>query len=354
LGGQWTFDDPANLFAATRGETLVPVESGGAIVPIDGPSAIDRAIRIPKGSYLRCKHGLKATEGYSRINQYSIIFDVRIPEIGPVYSFINMRDGYGTPTQDADFFVRSTTGEIGVSTTLGYSVFRMTPGVWSRVMLSVDLISNRVSYYVNGISMRDVTVSGQINGRWSLSTEGCLLFADDNGDDATIDVANVQFITGIPTAWEINRLGGVGIRQYDDKAKWKIAEFSTSNAANPPTYAIDGITTNFYHSLWPNTVPREHHITFDLQEAKKISAITYHGRLSTSLHPSIYNTIVFYVSNDLVNWTYLGGNPRLTDANMEIGETYCDPSAPPGRYLKMSQPDQLSLLIGEVYVFGPK
>jgi hypothetical protein len=353
INAQWTFDSPANLFAATRGEALEPVETGGAIVSVDGPSATDKAIRIPQGSYLRCKHGLAATAGSSRVNKYSVIFDVRIPAIGPSYSFLNMRDGYGVPTQETDFSVDAN-GALG--TTLGFTVFRMTPGVWERVMLTVDLTSNLVRYYVNGISMilptGNISANNQLNNeRLSLSTDGCLLFA---GSGATIDVANVQFLSDIPTAWEITRLGGVGIRQYDDKSKWKIADFSESNAANPPAFAIDGNTTNFYHSLWPNEVPQEYHLTIDLIEAKKISAVTFHGRLHNSNHPAIYNTIAFYVSNDLVNWTYLGGNPRLTDANNEIGEVYCDPSAPSGRYLKMSQTDQLALLIGEVYVFGPK
>jgi hypothetical protein len=371
INAEWTFDNPTDLFAAARGGVaLVPVETGGAITSIAGPSATDKAIRIPAGSYLKCKHGLSATAGMTRVTKYSVIFDVRLPSLGATYGLLDIHDGYGTPTvsstgdANVDYIpdIRVLpTGGITMQNNGWSSIYKMVSGGWSRVMLTVNIAGNAIRYYVDGI---DLPASfgnvgpgtGEIlNPRLTLDPDGCLLFA--GGSDA-IEVANVQFLSEIPSAWEILRLGGVGIRQYTDKGNWKIADASSTNANQGPSLAIDGLLGqwDFMHTTWPNTVPQDFFIIVDFSNAKKVSAVIAQGRQVSGMSPCISNFNV-QISNDLVNWTLLGSNMNMDFQPFEKGEIYCDPSAPAGRYLKFTQlahEVNLAMLINEIFIFGPK
>ena len=53
--GEWRFDEPANLGAATIGNPLVPY--GDKFTAVSGPTDTDGAVRVGVGSYYILTHG---------------------------------------------------------------------------------------------------------------------------------------------------------------------------------------------------------------------------------------------------------------------------------------------------------
>jgi hypothetical protein len=296
IASWWTFDDPANLFAAKNGVALEAVETGGAITSVAGPTATDRAIRIPKGSYLRCKHGILPL-GSDKINTYSVAFDVKIPETGKMYSLLSTRNGYGTPTEAADISINND-GKIGVAA-MGFSGFRTNAGRWTRIVLVADLTNNFYVYYADGLRIREGSISGGADGRFSLLPEGCLLFADNNGQDNELDVANIQFFGLKLSEYEIRKLGGVTIREFE-KTGWSVPSFSSLNDGNV-SYIIDNDPLTFAAD-WNSSTTRVKYYNIDMTKEQEIHAIAFHGRLYETWYTEMRHVDVF-AGNDNSTWT---------------------------------------------------
>ncbi|MDP4184800.1 MAG: metallophosphoesterase, partial [Bacteroidota bacterium] len=206
LKGRWTFDDASNHLKAVVGEDL---KLNGSDQPaIDGPTTADKAVRIGKGSYLSCTHNISANGSGNNVNRYSLLIDFRIAFLGQYYSFFQTNPANN---DDADFCVNPN-GNIGIAT-LGYSSFSVTPGQWYRMVVTVDM-GAAINTYIDGnlINKGNMTQSTTaVDGRWSLSPStalnNVLLFADDNGEDNDIDVAQVAIFDKPLSETEITALG---------------------------------------------------------------------------------------------------------------------------------------------------
>jgi len=182
----WLFDDPVDMGKAEIGEDLILI--GSEFVSVDGPQSGNKAMRIAKGNHLEAFHGIEPNGGGTKVNEYTIMIDFKIPQLGLWYSF------YQTDldnSSDAELFI-NTSGAIGVGTT-GYSGNVVNPDNWFRLVISVKT-GEWFRFYLDGELIRDVTdLSGiVVDDRFAL-LEKVILFGDNDGDDAEMDVAEVAF-----------------------------------------------------------------------------------------------------------------------------------------------------------------
>ncbi len=197
LSGRWTFDNTSDLLHATVGNDLVLT---GTHTVVPGPVAGDGAVAIDAGSYYTCTHGIPANGGGSLVNEYSIMFDVMIEDPTEYHCFFQTNQ---SNSNDGDMFF-NTNSQIGISAT-GYSGFSARAKQWYRVVITVDNGSS-LRYYVDGKLVLDGT-SQTVDGTYSLDPT-LLFFADDNGEDNLINVAQVAIFNTSLTASLVSGLGG--------------------------------------------------------------------------------------------------------------------------------------------------
>lgn len=202
----WLFDDPSNLLKADVGQDLVtgwrenvsprvthiPSPNGmTGFTSIAGPSipANNKAVTVDKWSFFVANHGISPNGGGKRVNVYTLMIDFRVPKLGVWYTFLQTTP---TDSDDGDIFI-NTSGAIGSSAT-GYSTSGVTANTWQRLVVSVKLGDKGwMKYYLNGnlvLSDTDMTKFPIDVARYSLDSK-IILFGDDDGDDAAIDVAEV-------------------------------------------------------------------------------------------------------------------------------------------------------------------
>ncbi|RJP22515.1 MAG: hypothetical protein C4527_21675 [Candidatus Omnitrophota bacterium] len=204
--GSWDFDDSNNPLRATIGEDLALV---GLHTSIPGLNAADGAVAIGTGNYYIAYHGIAPNGGGGYVNQYTLVFDVKLPELGVWYSLFNTNE---SNANDGDGWINPT-GQIGVGAT-GYSERTITAGLWHRIAIAVDLAAGTIDYYLNGEPIHHGT--GQaLDGRFSLysindSTPWLLLFADNDGEDSAIYVSKVSVYDVALPADQVAALKGAG------------------------------------------------------------------------------------------------------------------------------------------------
>lgn len=198
--GSWDFETPADLLRPTAGRPLGLVGSHTAVA---GPRTGDRAVRIGPGSHYECDHRIAPGAGQDRVNRYSLLIDFRLPAVGPWYCFFQTDAANVT---DGDCFVRAGDGAIGVGQS-GYSTRGIEADRWYRLVVAVDAAAGTYRLYVDG----DLWLDGNpppVDGRFSLEPT-LLLFADEDGEDAALDVARVAIYDVCLTEAEVVTLGGV-------------------------------------------------------------------------------------------------------------------------------------------------
>ncbi|MGQ9589055.1 MAG: metallophosphoesterase [Planctomycetota bacterium] len=211
--GLWTFDDPANPLAAAIGEDLV---LAGTHTTIAGTTEADGAVRIGPGSYYRARHGILPSPG-PYVNAYAFLFDFRVPAIGAWYAFFQTNS---SNANDADCFAR-TDGALGVGAT-GYSAARISAGTWTRMVVTVDNVRGIYEIWLDGERIL-AGIPQAVDGRFSLDPE-VLFFADENGEDGTIDVATLAVYDRALSSSEIAHLGGPGVFDPENRPPTVIAE----------------------------------------------------------------------------------------------------------------------------------
>ncbi len=205
LVGLWKFENQANLLQATVGNDLVMGGTPAVWNQVAGPSANDAAIATTRYSHFICNHGIEANgNGGARVNKYSLLIDFKVSDLTQWRSFLQTNFGNGT---DGDLFVRRAAGTLGVAS-LTYSYSAVKPNEWYRMVFNVDS-GNKINIYIDG-SLWNVGNIDTIDGRFSLDTNGVLLFADENGEDYPMDVANVAVFNRPLSENEIFDLGGYG------------------------------------------------------------------------------------------------------------------------------------------------
>ena len=194
---EWNFDTAANLTLATIGSDLVLV---GTNTAIEGPSPDDGAVTIGVGSHYKFTHGISPAAGQDYINKYSILFDIRVPDVN---SWRSLFQANGANTDDGELFVRNTGGTIGLNAT-GYSSKTLLPDEWYRLVMVVDN-GTEYSLYLDGVKILNGNAQ-TIDSRFGLR-ESILLFGDNDGEDYPTDVARVSFYDSPLSQSEVEALG---------------------------------------------------------------------------------------------------------------------------------------------------
>ena len=202
--GWWKFDDPANLTAAEAGYGSA-LELTGTQTAIAGPTVSNGAVTVPKGSYYKMTHGIAANGGGTKVNQFTLMFDFKINATA-WHNFFQTDSTAGA--SDGDLFI-NTSNLIG-TWALGYSDASVVNGTWYRLIVACDN-THSFKTYLDGQLLKDGVVSGMdmIDGRYSLRPF-LLLFADDDGDDGDIDVAEIAIWDHALSASEVLAYGSVG------------------------------------------------------------------------------------------------------------------------------------------------
>ncbi|MDR1681739.1 MAG: Ig-like domain-containing protein [Prevotellaceae bacterium] len=192
--GHWKFEG-ADLRTATTGQALVYGKGGGAgievptadasgFTSINGPKADNKAVRIAKGYFFRAAHGLTAPQGYPVVPEYTLMFDFRIPATGSWYTFFQTEM---TNSSDGEVFIRPA-GNIGVGST-GYSEATVSPNEWHRLVVSGKYGDGGwYNYYLDGALVHTAVVADE---RFGLDLSYIYLLADNDGDDADIDISEI-------------------------------------------------------------------------------------------------------------------------------------------------------------------
>ena len=197
--GYWTFDNSSDIEEANVGNNL---ELFGTQLAVPGPIEGDGATRIGLDSYYKCTHNIDANGGGTAVNEYSLLIDFKLPEIGQYYCFYQTNIDNAN---DGEIFINPS-GHVGISETY-YSYCILDPGEWYRLVISVDL-GNHFRYYIDGNLVLEGT-SQNIDGRFSLDPF-FYWFRDDNNEDNEFDVAAAAIFDNPLNASEISTLGGYG------------------------------------------------------------------------------------------------------------------------------------------------
>ena len=207
--GRWTFDNPNNLLAGTGAPTIVPVKSDAVttpvdpaqigIVPIKGPSDGNGAIAVPKSADFLLSTKISGEQSTT----YSLLYDVKLEDVDGYKSLLQCDP---TNTKDGGLFFKNN--QLGRGGVFGYNGEFQT-NTWYRVLFVMEG-GGKATLYVNGEKLADN--GGNIDYTLGLFTLGkeALLFADEDGEEGLVDVAEIRFFDKSLTADEAKALGGVG------------------------------------------------------------------------------------------------------------------------------------------------
>jgi hypothetical protein len=176
--GLWEFADPADLGRATVGNDLTL--AGAGIVASDGGAL------VPKSQYLLCDHGLAASRGGNKVNEYTLLIEFKVASLGQWYTF--MQSDLAN-SSDGSFFI-NTSGSVGKGS-IGYAG-AVTAGEWQRYCVTVRCggADQSITQYLNGVQVNANSTQGLDSG-FALDVNGLILFGDNDGDDGDITVRKV-------------------------------------------------------------------------------------------------------------------------------------------------------------------
>ncbi len=196
--GWWKFDDKSNILKAEVGTDLT---YQGSFSVVEGSKTNDYAVSIGKGSHFKMNHGITPSLGIL-VNEYTISIDFRVSSIGLWYSFFQTSP---TNSNDGDCFI-NTSGNIGVAAT-GYSAYSVKPNEWYRLVVAVKN-GTQYKYYLDGQLLHAGTTQA-VDGRFSLD-KTLLMFADEDGEDNTIECTELSIWDTALSAADISILSGYG------------------------------------------------------------------------------------------------------------------------------------------------
>jgi hypothetical protein len=243
--GWWKFDNAADLLAATIGS---PLTLTGSQESVAGPETGNLATLIGLESYLTMAHGIGANGGGTLVNEYSLQFDVSIPE-GLLWHALYQT----TPdnSDDAEMFI-NTDNYLG-AWRCGYSTNAIEPGTWYRIIVSVKN-PEFFRIYVDGILWVEGTPQ-PLDDRDALQSL-LLIFADNDGEDNPIKCSELGIWEVALSAEEALELGDAfeggqptvperkGYWKFDDPLDLLKAEIGVPLALTGTQASVPGPGTN--------------------------------------------------------------------------------------------------------------
>lgn len=195
--GAWLFEDAGNPLAAGAGN---PLELVGDHEVVKGPGG-KPAARIGAGSHYRLVHGMPPNGGGAKINRYTLVMDVRCSLEERFYALMQTDP---ENRQDNVFEIMNRERVVGSSATGRSRVGVIEANGWNRIAMVVDNAAGLFDVYVNGKPVLKGT-GQEVDGRYSLDAV-LLLFADDDGEDHTVDVARLLLFDAPLNPTEIEAL----------------------------------------------------------------------------------------------------------------------------------------------------
>jgi hypothetical protein len=197
----WLFDDATNLTKAAIGKDLTTAkkEAGALFLPVDGPGAGNKAVRVPLNAYFLADHGMIPQTGQTTVSEYTLFFEFKIPAAAKFYTFFqtNLTNG-----DDGEIYVRSTNPQtIGVGAT-GYAG-NVQVGTWYRLYLSFK--PGDVRFFMNGEQFLSSTTS---DARFRVNPAGLILCGGPwtKKDDNEFDIAEISIWNGALSAEQIQEI----------------------------------------------------------------------------------------------------------------------------------------------------
>ena len=188
--GQWTFSNPGDLMAASKGSltlstavigqssiTDATIDEAG-ITAAEGPTTESGAIFVPKAAALKVARAEGAEASYS----YTFMMDMMVPD---AYVYDGLFQTSGSNVNDGELFISK--GQIGIGALGGY-YGRIWNNVWYRVVFTMSEGSAKV--YVNGKKVIDYETS---NARYEIDSWGFWLCCDEDGEASDTYVSEVAF-----------------------------------------------------------------------------------------------------------------------------------------------------------------
>lgn len=177
-----------------------------------GVNKEDGYVYIPLGSYIKCD--FSALPGFVNpadpdnpyVGIYSIVLDVKVPELGTYYCLYNSNPNNNT---DAKLCLNGS-GNLGSGFLGGYDdSWSATPDTWYRLTITVNQPDGHYALYADGSLIQEGESGNvsKIDGRYALEKEGTLFFADDNEEDAPMYCSKIMFFDKALTADEVKALG---------------------------------------------------------------------------------------------------------------------------------------------------
>jgi hypothetical protein len=218
LSGRWLFEDTVNYGKATVGKDMVAYkmtndDSKGmpstiGLKRVAGAKPGKNAVRVPRYSYFKCRHGILHNGTGKNINEYTILMDVRIPVKKNNHCFIQTDMDNA---DDIDVFLSFDMRRFGESQFYCDFDPPIQQNEWYRLVISAHL-GQSLKYYLNGelVFANYNTKLGMQDSRLSWTKEGLLLFADNNGEDDDIDVSEVAIFNRSLTDEEVFSLACAG------------------------------------------------------------------------------------------------------------------------------------------------
>jgi hypothetical protein len=201
------FDGPEGLTAAltsfgTTEDLGLPGIQGESARVMEAPGDLVRSI-----GYLM-RHGIAPNGGGTRVNQYTILFDLMVSGEG-TWAASLLQISSTNNIDDGDLFWQNNLFGQGLDGYLGTSNF--TPDEWHRVIASYDMAANPpvVIKYVDGIFQDDwIAYQGLDHPRRALLPTA-ILFADGDQDERRkMWVNSIQVRAGALSKPQMQALGG--------------------------------------------------------------------------------------------------------------------------------------------------
>ncbi|MBQ1634826.1 MAG: hypothetical protein II050_09075, partial [Bacteroidaceae bacterium] len=187
--GKWTFENASNLLEASEGAlqlqpaiigaksaTLCDTPEAAGIATIDGPTAANKAILVPKDAALWV-----ALNAESATRNYTIQLDFMVEDATP-YDGLFQTDILNA--NDADIFVHNHTVGIG---DLGYAGIVINKR-WYRLIMVNN--GGTFSLYLDGELLN---TNEKNNARWEIDPAGFFLCSDEDGEATDTYVSEIAY-----------------------------------------------------------------------------------------------------------------------------------------------------------------
>lgn len=274
--GLWKFDNPDQIFMATIGNELLP--SDVTNYPAPGPADGNGAIADDRGDGLVMDHGLGGNGGGVRLNEYTLQWDVMVPNITTWKCFIQTENA--PSGGDGDLFIKAGSGLLGLSD-FAWSTTAIVPEQWYRVVETIKC-GSFARVYVDGQLWFERSVAPTIDSRYSL-TALPLLFGDDDAEDDLIFCAELGLWDVALTADQVSQLGDVNTIQEsirDNKTSGNTSDLMP-NYPNPVAH----------NTIFPYEVQKSGNVTFRvLDQTGKVIEVINAGAKTPGKYNLNYNS----------------------------------------------------------------